>query len=499
MSVKISARLFAAALALAVSPLPLMTATTPATAQVSLTVSFDYFHAQLAPYGRWLHHARWGDIWVPAVAHFRPYYRRGHWVYTDAGWMWVSDYRWGNIAFHYGRWVYDPEYGWVWVPGYVWAPAWVIWREGDGYVGWFPMPPDNAYLAGEEIYTTAWTNYDRAYGYLDWYGPAYGTNWLAANWVFCPEAHFADSNYVTYALDPPRAEQIVGRTRDVTNYATVNDYVVNRSVDPAAIERASGHAFAPVPARNMLRANSPIDPVSTGRRIRAAEISKHGGDPRAPANAKAVPLNAAAAARGGRNAFANQKAAAAPNRAAERGARTNVAAAPHEARMAHGTARMERVPSHVAMRAEHGPAAAHGEQRVPRGGHGSTHVAAMHNERSAAPRMHEANAAPRMREAHAPHAGFAPQQHVAHFAVPHERGLAMAFHAPHVAAPRERGPAIAFGGPPQRMSGGGGPHGGGGGGGGPPTGFGGGGGPHGGGGGGGGPHGGGGGGHGKHG
>src|SRR4029077_13108744 len=115
--------------------------------------------------------------------------------------------------------------------------------------GWFPMPPDDAYLSGAEIYTTVW-NYDRAYGYLDWYGPAYGTSWLAANWVFVPEAHFVDRNYVNYAVGGPQGAQFIGRTRDVTNYATVNDRVVNRSVDPAVIQRATGHAISAVPARN---------------------------------------------------------------------------------------------------------------------------------------------------------------------------------------------------------------------------------------------------------
>jgi hypothetical protein len=395
-------------------------------------------------------------VWLPAVAHFRPYYRRGHWVYSDTGWMWVSDYRWGGIAFHYGRWVFDPEYGWVWVPGYVWAPSWVIWREGDGYVGWFPMPPDNAYLAGEEIYATEWTNYDRAYGYLDWYGPAYGTNWLAANWVFCPERHFADANYVTYVVDPPQAVQLIGRTRDVTNYATINDYVVNRSIDPRTIQTASGHAIAPVPARNLLRANAPMDPVSTGRRIQSAEMARHGGDSRAPAIAKAIPLTAAAAARGGKNAFRNETTAAmAPNR----GGHANAAVSPREARKTTGVARVERGPAHTATaQAEHFQATTRGQQ-MPRFEHAARQVSVAHNERATGPRIHEAHVAPPAREAHfAPHAGFAPQQHEAHVAPPRGRGPAPGFGGPQFAAPPQ-GPAVAFGG-------GGGPHGGGGGGGG---------------------------------
>lgn len=355
MSHKLTAKLLAAALACTAIPAALVTDSKPATAQVSLTVSFDYFHRTLSPYGRWFYHPRWGDVWVPTVADFHPYYRRGHWVYTDAGWMWVSDYRWGDIAFHYGRWVYDPQYGWLWVPGYVWSPAWVIWHEGDGYVGWFPMPPDDAWLAGQEVWPVAWNDADRAYGYMDWYGPNYGPNWLGASWAFVPQAHFADRNWTSYAADARQAQRLFGTTRDVTNYANVNGYVANRSIDPAAIERASGRNFAATPARNVLGARAPIDPISTGQRMHAAELSRHGGNPRAAANAQAFPLNAAAAARGGRATFGNRAAAAgaAPNPRALRGA-----AVPNPAAGANRTAREagRGAVAPNAPRAERGPA-----------------------------------------------------------------------------------------------------------------------------------------------
>ncbi|HEX5278645.1 MAG TPA: DUF6600 domain-containing protein [Micropepsaceae bacterium] len=374
MSHKHTAKLFAAALACAAIPAALVTDSKPATAQVSLTVSFDYFHRTLSPYGRWFYHPRWGDVWHPTVADFRPYYRRGHWAYTDAGWMWVSDYRWGDIAFHYGRWVYDPQYGWLWVPGYVWAPAWVIWREGDGDVGWCPMPPDEAWLAGQEVWPTAWNNSDRAYGYMDWYGPNYGPNWLAASaWVFVPQAHFADRNYTSYAADSRQAQRLFGTTRDVTNYANVNGYVANRSIDPAAIGRASGRTYTATQARNVLGARAPIDPISTGQRVHTAELSRHGGDPRAAANAQAVPLNAAAAARGGRATFGNRAAAAAPNAPPTERGPAQFAAGPRGQGAAGRAPRSQEQQTHFAGRAEtapHGPAAAVGGPHGRFGGGG---------------------------------------------------------------------------------------------------------------------------------
>jgi hypothetical protein len=79
-------------------------------------------------------------------AGWRPY-TVGHWEWTDAGWYWVSDEPWAWACYHYGSWVYDPNYGWVWIPGTEWAPAWVTWRESDDYVGWAPCGPGGVALS----------------------------------------------------------------------------------------------------------------------------------------------------------------------------------------------------------------------------------------------------------------------------------------------------------------------------------------------------------------
>ncbi len=105
-------------------------------------VTFNVFYNELRPYGRWINHRAYGQIWIPNVGgNFQPYATNGYWVMTDYGNTWVSDYSWGWAPFHYGRWYYDESYGWAWVPGYEWAPAWVTWRSGGGYYGWAPMTP----------------------------------------------------------------------------------------------------------------------------------------------------------------------------------------------------------------------------------------------------------------------------------------------------------------------------------------------------------------------
>src|SRR6267154_2482750 len=64
------------------------------------------FYDALAPHGTWFVAPGRGWVWQPNPAEvgsdFRPY-TQGHWLYTDVGWTWVSNYEWGWAPFHYGR------------------------------------------------------------------------------------------------------------------------------------------------------------------------------------------------------------------------------------------------------------------------------------------------------------------------------------------------------------------------------------------------------------
>ncbi len=105
--------------------------------------TYQTFYDGLSPYGSWVNYPGYGYCWVPngMDPNFSPYMTNGHWVYTDMGWTWVSDFAWGWGPFHYGRWFEDPYYGWMWAPGYDWAPAWVIWGDYGGYYGWACLGP----------------------------------------------------------------------------------------------------------------------------------------------------------------------------------------------------------------------------------------------------------------------------------------------------------------------------------------------------------------------
>ena len=103
------------------------------------------FYEVLSPYGSWVAVEGYGSAWRPyghvVGLDFYPYLTGGHWEYTVHGWTWVSDWPWGWVPFHHGRWLFTDNWGWVWIPGDEWAPAWVEWRIGGGFVGWVPMPP----------------------------------------------------------------------------------------------------------------------------------------------------------------------------------------------------------------------------------------------------------------------------------------------------------------------------------------------------------------------
>jgi hypothetical protein len=140
------------------------------------------FRSALAPYGEWLQVAGAGPAWRPSGVEpeWRPYLH-GSWTWTEDGWFWVTDEPWGWATYHYGRWLFDDESGWVWLPGTTWAPAWVAWRWCDEAVGWAPLPP-----RGEP---------------------------LAAFWTFVPAARFVGSRADEAALPGSRVPALLVRTR----------------------------------------------------------------------------------------------------------------------------------------------------------------------------------------------------------------------------------------------------------------------------------------------
>jgi hypothetical protein len=93
-------------------------------------------YEDLDEHGRWIHEPQYGYVWQPTivVAGWAPY-RHGRWAWVSPwGWTWIDNARWGFAPFHYGRWALL-NHRWCWVPGprhvrAVYAPALVAWTGG---------------------------------------------------------------------------------------------------------------------------------------------------------------------------------------------------------------------------------------------------------------------------------------------------------------------------------------------------------------------------------
>lgn len=197
------------------------------------TPDFNTFHDQLAPDGTWVDVPGYGPCWRPAVLtanpDWRPYYDSGHWVYTDDGWFWQSDYPWGDVVFHYGRWTLNPHYGWVWMPGYNWGPSWVSWRYGGGYMGWAPLPPEARFEVGVGL-----TFHGRVGVDLD-FGLGVGL------FTFVGYDHFWEHDFRHWVVPHDRIDFVFRGTRLANDFRVVNGRFINEGIGRARIAELTHH------------------------------------------------------------------------------------------------------------------------------------------------------------------------------------------------------------------------------------------------------------------
>lgn len=207
-------------------------------------VDLDTFYRELAPYGDWFTHPRWGTVWRPHVDQdWRPY-TRGHWANSEEhGWIWVAEEEWGWAAFHYGRWTYDDdEDEWLWIPGTEWAPAWVMWRQSDDVVGWAPLPPDAVWEPG----------YGLRFNASIYEGPRYYSYWsfVQPEHMFVPGLH-------RHLLPRDRYRSFWGSTYAVRDHHRLsNGRIYHRGIDRGWVER---HVGRPVPLVTLRSVRNPRD------------------------------------------------------------------------------------------------------------------------------------------------------------------------------------------------------------------------------------------------
>jgi hypothetical protein len=212
------------------------------------------FYDALSPYGNWVQVDGAGLCWQPSAAvvnsSWQPYFDGGHWVYTDCGWYWASDYSWGWAPFHYGRWFHHHHWGWCWAPDTVWGTAWVCWRCTDGYCGWAPLPPGAAYRPGIGL-----TFNGRGVGV----GFSFGLG--VDSFAFVSWGHFDERRLRPWGLGHDRIERVYrqstiaarfeGQGRTVSNYGVSAERVASathRQVHPVALTEVKA------PAAGALRA-----------------------------------------------------------------------------------------------------------------------------------------------------------------------------------------------------------------------------------------------------
>jgi len=177
-------------------------------------MGYSTFYNKLEPFGAWIETSDYGYVWQPRQAEssrsWRPY-MNGRWVYTDAGWTWISEEAFGWATYHYGRWTRLRGVGWVWVPGNEWAPAWVSWRKSNDYVGWAPLPPE--------------ARFDQRTGIHNWSDSYYDIG--PDQYCFVPSREFGTQRIETTIVPPERNVTIVNQTTNVTNITYNNTTIVN--------------------------------------------------------------------------------------------------------------------------------------------------------------------------------------------------------------------------------------------------------------------------------
>ena len=200
---------------------------TVAVAASSPPVEVDYFYDDLAPYGQWVNASPYGWVWTPydAPLGWRPY-SDGYWAYTDYGWSWVSYEPYGWATYHYGRWAFDPNYGWLWVPDTVWAPAWVAWQAGDGWIGWAPLPPSAYWRPSSGIYSADMHPIP------------------SSHWCFVEGQHLSQTKLKSSIVSVAKNQWLLKRTSNKTRYVARNGTPVNEGIDVGWWERETGRKAA---------------------------------------------------------------------------------------------------------------------------------------------------------------------------------------------------------------------------------------------------------------
>jgi hypothetical protein len=231
-----------------------------------------YFYNDLSPYGTWVTLDGIGWCWQPRVLAinrgWRPYCDGGHWLNSDSGWFWQSDYSWGWAPFHYGRWQLHDRCGWVWLPDRVWGPSWVVWRSESDHCGWAPLPPH--------------ADFDVRLGWR-FNGVRVGVNFdfgLRPDFfTFVAMKDFDRHDLGQRRLQQTEVTRIYNHTTVINNYVVNNNTVVNRGIEVDRVRAATHTPMRQLAVRDVPAGSPQMRGVSASR----TELAVYRPELKAPA------------------------------------------------------------------------------------------------------------------------------------------------------------------------------------------------------------------------
>ena len=258
------------------TPTPFLATAFAQVSQANVTVTVDVLRERIAPQGEFVKIATVGEVWKPRglPQDWKPY-SRGNWIYNEkVGWYFNSDEPFAEVTYHYGRWYEDPDQGWVWVADTKWAPAWVEWRRNKQYVGWRPLPPDNAPRRAGRRGGTAVIIADRR-GAPDY---------VEEEWVFVPSTQILSPRIDTVVIRREQVVEIYTQTEVVGRVEDRGGLYVNLSLQPAFLER---DANIQVQSRNLPQAQTvpvpaQVQQISTETRVTIPATAPAAGSVVAP-------------------------------------------------------------------------------------------------------------------------------------------------------------------------------------------------------------------------
>jgi len=209
---------------------------------------------------------------------------------------WDSEHPWVAIPFHYGRWVFRGS--WLWVPAYEYAPAWVIWRHGEGHMGWAPVPFGATYVSGGWEFHGRHVAVDFDFGLSPTLFVFVGGNHFLDRDFHRHEMHgeewhraFAHSEMNHFVHD----EHGHGFRVEGFERARV-EIIVGRKVEPVRHEEVRGHALENLHHNAVHEgpAHPRVEPAAPGP-THEDKPEHGGGKPAGPAHAPAEPVTHAPA------------------------------------------------------------------------------------------------------------------------------------------------------------------------------------------------------------